>query len=148
MLAAEGSCAAITTRAGFFLQTFEKWRTKVLLRSGLSVLADLGEGVMEQALVESAAFVCSPPGRADGNATFVRLLRDIDKDGALRDSAKRARDGRDDDRVFHLDVQDLNAVPGSPIAYWLPERFRRLFKAQISGSRPSRTVEVRHPAIW
>ena len=140
-LAAGGSCAAITTRAGFFLQTFEKWRTKVLLRSGLSVLADLGEGVMEQALVESAAFVCSPAGLSDGKATFVRLLRDIDKDDALRDSVRRAREGREDVRVFRLDVEDLGAVPGSPIAYWLPDRFRRLF--QDSGEVAS-IADVKH----
>jgi hypothetical protein len=38
-----------------FLSTFEKWRREVLLEQDLVVVADLGHGVMEQAMVEAAA---------------------------------------------------------------------------------------------
>ncbi len=40
-----------------FLSTFEAWRREILLGRNLAVLADLGEGVMEQAMVEAAAYV-------------------------------------------------------------------------------------------
>ena len=52
-----GYVGAITSRAGMFLKTFEAWRSKILLGHHLVALADLGDGVMEQAVVEAAAYV-------------------------------------------------------------------------------------------
>src|SRR5690606_13181532 len=64
-----GSCGAITSRAGLFLKTFEDWRAQVLLGNKLAAMVDLGYGVMEQALVEAAAYVLQnrPP---QGAGTF------------------------------------------------------------------------------
>ncbi len=49
---------AITSRTCFFLSTFQKWREDVVL--GIAqpeVMADLGNGVMDDAMVEAAAYV-------------------------------------------------------------------------------------------
>ena len=57
---------AITSRTGFFLSSFQKWREEVLLREALpTVFADLGYGVLDTAMVETAAYclVKSPGGR-------------------------------------------------------------------------------------
>ena len=121
-----GTCGAITSRAGMFLKTFEKWRTQVLLGHQLVALADLGYGVMEQALVEAAAYVLrqAPP---DGRATFLRLLKDTDRPAALPAVCAAARNRIDDGRVFIVDVADFDAIPGSPLAYWMSPAIRRLF---------------------
>lgn len=121
-----GTCGAITSRAGMFLTTFEKWRTQVLLGHQLVALADLGYGVMEQALVEAAAYILrqAPP---DGRATFLRLLKDTDRPAALPAACAAARNHADDDRVFIVDVADFDAIPGSPLAYWMSPAIRRLF---------------------
>ncbi len=48
---------AITSRTGFFLSSFQKWREEVLLREALpTVFADLGNGVLDTAMVETAAY--------------------------------------------------------------------------------------------
>lgn len=53
-----GRLGAITSRTGFFLKTFTKWREEILLGMGhLAVVADLGYGVLDKAMVEVAAYV-------------------------------------------------------------------------------------------
>lgn len=53
-----GRLGAITSRTGFFLKTFTKWREDILLGMGhLDVVADLGYGVLDKAMVETAAYV-------------------------------------------------------------------------------------------
>jgi len=58
LLRAGGRLGAITSRTCFFLSSFQKWREDVVL--GIAkpeVMADLGFGVMDDAMVEAAAYV-------------------------------------------------------------------------------------------
>ena len=53
-----GRLGAITSRACFFLTSFQKWREEIVL--GIAqpeVMADCGNGVMDEAMVEAAAYV-------------------------------------------------------------------------------------------
>jgi hypothetical protein len=53
-----GRLGAITSRACFYLNTYTHWRKEVVLKMGRpEVLADLGNGVMDDAMVEAAAYV-------------------------------------------------------------------------------------------
>jgi hypothetical protein len=57
LLASGGMIGAITSRTGFFLSSFQKWREKIIL--GMApplVFADLGMGVLDGAMVEVAAY--------------------------------------------------------------------------------------------
>jgi hypothetical protein len=52
-----GMLGAITSRTGFFLKSFRKWRETVVLEEAPPVIvADLGYGVLDGALVEVAAY--------------------------------------------------------------------------------------------
>lgn len=52
-----GRLGAITSRTGFFLSSFTKWREEILLKEAKPVVfADLGYGVMDAAMVEAAAY--------------------------------------------------------------------------------------------
>jgi hypothetical protein len=58
LLRGGGRLGAITSRTCFFLSSFQKWREEVVL--GIArpeVMADLGHGVMDDAMVEAAAYV-------------------------------------------------------------------------------------------
>lgn len=58
MMRDEARLGAITSRTGFFLTSFKKWRSEVVLKEGRpEVMVDLGNGVMDDALVEAAAYV-------------------------------------------------------------------------------------------
>ncbi len=56
-LRVRGALGAITSRTGFFLTSFERWREDLLLREARPVVfADLGQGVLDTAMVETAAY--------------------------------------------------------------------------------------------
>lgn len=58
LLCTGGRIGAITSRTCFFLSSFQKWREQVVLGIGRpEVMADLGHGVMDDAMVEAAAYV-------------------------------------------------------------------------------------------
>ena len=114
-----------------FLKTFETWRRDILLGRHLVVLADLGDGVMEQALVEAAAYVLgNVPAAPEQQATFIRLLKDTDRPTGLKAAIDTHRRNGKDDRIFNITLDELDAVPGMPIAYWMSPAIRRLFKDQ------------------
>ena len=124
----DGYLGAITSRAGLFLTSFEAWRRDILLSHRLTTLADLGFGVMEQALVEAAAYVIGrdKPGSTH-KAVFIRLLKDTDRVVGIHAAIQADRSGENDRRVFKVRVADFDAIPGAPIAYWISQSIRRLF---------------------
>jgi hypothetical protein len=57
LLHSRGLLGAITSRTGFFLSSFQKWREGILLQKAPPVVfADLGSGVLDGAMVETAAY--------------------------------------------------------------------------------------------
>ena len=57
LLHERGMLGAITSRTGFFLSSFQKWREEILLEEAPpTVFADLGYGVLDGAMVEVAAY--------------------------------------------------------------------------------------------
>lgn len=125
-----GYVGAITSRAGMFLTTFQAWRSQVLLGHRLVTLADLGFGVMTQALVEAAAYVIAP-GNEDQHhpATFFRLLREPapTRGRALGEAIAAVQNGTSDERVFRIAPIEFASIPGAPLAYWMPPSIRQLF---------------------
>ncbi len=62
LLETRGMLGAITSRTGFFLSSFQKWREEVILGEAPPlVVADLGLGVLDGAMVEVAAYVLETP---------------------------------------------------------------------------------------
>ena len=58
LLRKNGFIGAITARTCFFLSSLEEWREKIVLeKTSVLALADLGHGVMDDALVDAAAYV-------------------------------------------------------------------------------------------
>ena len=124
----DGYLGAITSRAGMFLSTFEQWRRQVVLHNRLQTVADLGLGVMEQALVEAAAYTIGPGKPPAGHeATFIRLLKDVDREAGLVGAINAHRTGIPDHRIHKVRLSDLDAIPGAPLAYWMSPSLRRLF---------------------
>jgi Eco57I restriction-modification methylase len=63
LLAPHGRLGAITSRTGFFLSSFDKWREEILLKNAPPVaFADLGYGVLDSAMVETAAYCLEARG--------------------------------------------------------------------------------------
>ena len=58
VLRPRGLLGAITSRTGFFLISFREWREELLIpKTHIHAVADLGFGVLDTAMVETAAYV-------------------------------------------------------------------------------------------
>lgn len=58
LLRSGGELGAITSRTCFFLSSYQRWREDIVLsNSSPKVMCDLGHGVMDDAMVEAAAYV-------------------------------------------------------------------------------------------
>lgn len=112
---------AIVTRAPFFLYRFANWR-KELLKSlnSINVFLDLGQGVLDQALVETVACVLGPR-----------------QDNALAIDAREQKSGYEGGQAildltklpfFVFERDGLASLPNAPIAYWAPRSISKIFQ--------------------
>ena len=95
-----------------FLATFEQWRRQIRARKSACHTRRPWLGVMEQAIVEAAAYVIVTPGirrTPDCARTFIRLLKDPDR--ASRGIAASRVEQDSDRRIFGSRPSDFN-VPG------------------------------------
>lgn len=117
-----GLTGAITSRTALTLSSFAHWRkVRFLGQTQISVCADLGYGVLDSAMVETAAYtICrhSP----DRDMFFVDLDRVADKEAELFESVHCNRE-----RVFLVQPDQLLALPNATIAYFLDSSSRADF---------------------
>lgn len=66
---------------------------------------------------------------------FLRLLGDEDKGAALEAAIRSVVAGELDGRVFVVEPDSFEQVPGAPFAYWVSEATRRVFQALPAFSR-------------
>jgi len=146
----QGLIGTITSRTCFFLSSFRDWRIHLLINKvPLKVTADLGHGVLDAALVETAAYVlakdCQPACVRD-SAFFARLLKEVDKASVLQESIRHLQQGKFHRRAYIVSVVDLKSIPGSPIAYWVTPRIRKLFHTYRPFAGDGRHACVTNPA--
>jgi len=76
------------------------------------------------------------------NCTFIRLLAEENKGAALQDSIITLRNGETSSALFPVAPDKFSMVPGSPFAYWVSDRIRRLFIDLPPFEGDGRTVRV------
>lgn len=121
-----GYLGAITSRTGFFLTSFQKWREEILLgEANFIAMADLGYGVLDTAMVETAAYVVR---NAETNpllaeAFFVRLLDVAAEERGYQLAAHTAAVQQDLTPArpvrYAVSPTVFGDLPGSPFAYWV-----------------------------
>jgi hypothetical protein len=126
----DGCLGAITSRTGFFLSSFKKWREDILLpQARPALLADLGGGVLDTAMVETAAY-CLRHGMQD-TACFFRLIAAAQKSSRLSEAVDAVNAGSLlRDVVYVADLASFGVVPGSPFSYWVSKTVRDLFRGK------------------
>jgi hypothetical protein len=124
-----GMLGAITSRTGFFLSSFQKWREEILLQEAKpTVFADLGYGVLDTAVVETEAFCLAKDIKTDAGLYF-RVLSHSDKEEILRTLVKELISGQTPNLVFSVYPWSFSKVPGAPFCYWVSEQIRSKFSA-------------------
>ena len=137
-----GALGAITSRTGFFQSSFQKWRTQILLPIAPPVaVADLGSGVLDGAMVETAAYCLNKASNAKRYSTFIRLGRESQKAEALCSALDAIGSAESHESIFPIDASVFQAIPGSPFAYWVPSSVRQLFIELPPFEADGRTVK-------
>jgi hypothetical protein len=134
LLCPRGLLGAITSRTGCFLTSFSKWRDEIILKySQPRTFADLGPGVLDAAVVETAAYTLEKTGtsqEADLPCLFFRLLSDDSKDTVLRKAIESANHDEASSTATYLATpESFRHIPGSPFSYWVSDSIRRLFRS-------------------
>ncbi len=76
-----------------------------------------------------------------GGCTFIRLLAEEDKGVALTDAIDALQNGEGSSAVFSIAPETFSMVPGSPFAYWVSDRIRRLFRELPPFGGEGRTIK-------
>jgi hypothetical protein len=130
---------AITSRTGFFLSSLELWRRNVLLNMFTpSIVLDLGQGVLDSAMVETAAYVLTRSERVSSDAIFVRLIDKENKKKALLRSLTYGKQNN----IYLANSDSFKDIPNLPFAYWVSNKFRQFFARLSKFESDGRTVRV------
>lgn len=137
-----GMVGVLSARTGFFMGDSESWRTEVVWKNQLLLFADLGLGVLDDALVEAAAYVIQHGVGQDHRIVASRHLATRNKEASLlavnQEMPKSAAERRD---VFLISQDIIERIPGGVFGYWAPvvflERFRdtESFQTHIASVR-------------
>ena len=121
-----GRVGALVNRTQFTKSTLKDWRKACLIgRWHISVCADLGLGVLDGALVETAAY-CLDGSAATQCSTFFRLMRSRDRAADLRGSIERLS-AETSGAVIHVSPESFASFPAARIAYWISPALRDAF---------------------
>jgi hypothetical protein len=119
LLKSNGLLGAITSRTCFYITSFSDWRTKVLLsNSALTVVADLGQGVMDDAMVEAAAYVLQR-SQSRSSTPFFRIITSRQKEPVLYRIVQAHNESKYDDCLFLSFQKTFNLLADSPFVYWI-----------------------------
>jgi hypothetical protein len=114
-----GLIGAITPRDGFFKKTLGGWR-ELVLQNHMTVVADLGIGVLDSATVRVAAYVIEHE-ISDNPTRFIDVVDLPEREDRLRGEIKTPQ------RVYDVRLSSFRLLPLSRFLYWLPARLWELF---------------------
>lgn len=125
-----GMLGAITSRTWLFLPRRKDIRLGVIdSTSRIHCMVDLGQGVLDNAMVETCAF-CLTPKTESNPGTYFRLIdsdvsqKGIDLKAGLKNISCKNR--------YDVFQDSFSSLPGNPFAYWVSHDVFRLMKGKRS----------------
>lgn len=124
-----GMGAMITMQSWMFLSSFEALRSQITGQGTLLSMAHLGARAFDSIggeVVSTTAFVVATVNHVEYKGEYVRLVdgkSEEEKDRALREVIQNSDCGW----FFRAAAADFKKIPGSPIAYWVSEKFIKIF---------------------
>lgn len=128
-----GLVGALCSRTFLTISSAQALRENILLlRGSILFLADLGNGVLDTAVVETCALVFSRT-HTDRGVYFRLLDKETDeKNKALTTCISIVSDSTSFKNIYCLYHSSFKSIPGTPFAYWIASWALNLF-----GNKPS-----------
>jgi hypothetical protein len=130
----DGFAALVTMHGWMFLSTFEDLRRALIASVHLKSLIHIGPRGFDSIsgeVVQTAAFVLENRQSSGRSGTFIRLVEGDSEEGKVK-LLEEALETRNQRLVFAVTGSQFDIIPGSPIAYWVSEAFRRCFDGSRS----------------
>jgi hypothetical protein len=129
-LSQSGREGIISARTGFFLGDSKDWRKGVIFKNRVECFADLGLGVLDDALVEVAIYVIER-GSPIGNHVFIdRQLSTREKENGLLTTVTATCRGNSNGLQF-FDQLLIEIIPDYTFAYWAPASLLRRYRSSV-----------------
>ncbi|HLM62407.1 MAG TPA: BREX-1 system adenine-specific DNA-methyltransferase PglX, partial [Pyrinomonadaceae bacterium] len=132
----DGFNAMVTMQSWMFLSSYEKMRERLISEKTIITMAHLGARAFVEIsgeVVQTTVFSIFNKHLGDYKPTFFRLvgMSEVEKVKSLRNNEHLFSNSRQD---------DFNKIPGSPVAYWVSEKVRKVFERaeQLGNSAPMR----------
>lgn len=138
-----GMMAMINMQSWMFLSSYEKLRGKLLTHSTILSMAHLGERAFDTiggAVVSTTAFVIQNAHHASLKGEYARLV-DGNSEAEKSAQMREAIQNQDCGWFYRASAEDFGKIPGSPISYWLSDRFFEIFE---EASALKEIAEVKH----
>jgi hypothetical protein len=112
---------SITSRTCFYLNSLSEWRVEQCLKnSNVLFFADLGEGILDEAMNETACYIVKNASESNEDAYF-GMFHDIkDKEQSLLDLASK---DIINSRIYLRKPSDFNKLNDAPFCYWVSKDF-------------------------
>lgn len=123
-----GYSAMVTMQSWMFLGSFEKMRERLLAEKGIVTMAHLGPRAFDAIggeVVSVTADVLYNAAFA-GRGAYFRLV-DINGSEPKRQALLEAIKNPDCGYFYRADASTFHTIPGSPIAYWMPQELIAAF---------------------
>jgi len=128
-----GYAGALTSRTFFNLRSFQKLREEILLLSSpLVTVLDLGFGILDDAMVETAATVVAK-GHRPSEQLVCPVIRLNTFDKELEYHLKQIL-RQPEDLLLLMSLEEMRNLPGAPLAYWAPSSLVARFSSLPSFS--------------
>lgn len=119
----EGILGAITSRTSFFAPTTKVWRERVIQNNLVDTWVDLGQGVLDDAMVETAAYTLRKTN-SSRHSIFIDCSRS-DLHSVINSLTEIEHT---EDNVYIKNQDDFSIIEGSPFAYWTSEGLLKSLK--------------------
>jgi type II restriction/modification system DNA methylase subunit YeeA len=125
----KGFLGMINQHSWMFLSSYEKLRGKLIDNIQFDTLLHLGPGTFPEIggeVVQNASFTFFK-AKPINKGSYVRLV-DFDNSELKRNKALEAIQNPNCGWFYTANQKDFKKIPGSPIGYWLSEKYFKIFK--------------------
>lgn len=129
LILSKGFHSMVTMQSWMFLSSFEILRSKILLNNRITSMVHMANMVMGIAF-GTAATIIQKNGKTNSNGYYCFVeLEDIEEGKPRIFPPKNERNNITKYNGFYkISAEKFKKIPGSPIAYWLSDKFFKVFE--------------------
>lgn len=135
-----GLLGAITSRTGFYISSLSVWRSDLIENNTFTTFMDLGNGVLDSALVSTAAYTIER-NHFSRQAVVIPLL-DVNSENHQSFLGPKLDINLLGERLIFMDFSRFERLPGAPFPYWLSDHAIRIFANRPPFKSDTRDVKV------